>query len=92
MSEQGAYAIIEDKKGNIWATGGVRPSNVWSLRRYDAMTLYSERPTATEIMSRPQMLLDILEDAKGNILFGSGGGVYSYDGKTITDFKNKEDR
>jgi ligand-binding sensor domain-containing protein len=34
------------------------------------------------------MLLGILEDAKGNIWFGSGGGVYRYDGKTITDFKS----
>lgn len=42
------------------------------------------------------MLLGILEDAKGNIWFGSGGGVHRYDarltdgvgqGKTITDFK-----
>jgi ligand-binding sensor domain-containing protein len=35
------------------------------------------------------MLLGILEDAKGNIWFASGHGVYRYDGKTITDFKSK---
>jgi ligand-binding sensor domain-containing protein len=30
----------------------------------------------------------ITEDRRGNIWFGSGGGVYRYDGKTITDFKS----
>jgi sugar lactone lactonase YvrE len=89
----GAYATIEDKKGNIWTTGEVN-SRVWALSRYDAKPLYSEKPTVTEIRSQshPAMLLGILEDAKGNIWFGSGGGVYRYDGKTITDFKGKEDQ
>ena len=63
---------------------------VWALSRYDAKSLYSKKPTVTEIMSQSVMLLGILEDAKGNIWFGSGGGVYRYDGKTITDFKSKE--
>lgn len=48
------------------------------------------RLTVTEIMSQPGMLLGILEDAKGNIWFGSGSGVYRYDGKTITDFKSEK--
>ncbi|QHT71904.1 histidine kinase [Rhodocytophaga rosea] len=88
VSERGAYAIIEDKKGNIWTTGGVN-SGAWALSRYDEKSLYSKKPTVTEIKSQSVMLLGILEDTKGNIWFGSGGGVYRYDGKTITDFKNK---
>ena len=91
VSQRGVYAIIEDKIGNIWTTGEVKfYGNVWALSRYDAKSLYNENPTVTEIMSQSGMLLGILEDAKGNIWFGSGGGVYRYDGKTITDFKGKE--
>ena len=93
VSQRGVYAIIEDKKGNIWTTGEVKLyENVWALSRYDAKSLYNEKPTVTEIMSQsqPAMLLGILEDDDGNIWFGSGGGVYRYDGKTITDFKSKE--
>jgi streptogramin lyase len=90
VSQRGAYAIIEDKKGNIWTTGEVKLNGDWALSRYDQKSLYNEKPTVTEIMSQSGMLLGILEDAKGNIWFGSGGGVYRYDGKTITDFKNKE--
>ena len=93
VSQRGVYAIIEDKKGNIWTTGEVKLyGNVWVLSRYDAKSLYNEKPTVTEIMSqsRPAMLLGILEDDDGNIWFGSGGGVYRYDGKTFTDFKSKD--
>ncbi|HEV7783615.1 MAG TPA: two-component regulator propeller domain-containing protein [Chitinophagaceae bacterium] len=94
VSQKGAYAIIEDKNGNIWTTGASGPpgiGQVWSLSRYDQKSLYNKDPTVTEIMSRPGMLLGMVEDAKGNIWFGSGGpgtGVYRYDGKTITDFKS----
>jgi ligand-binding sensor domain-containing protein len=90
VSNRVAYAIIEDKKGNIWTTGEVDPNGYWALSRYEAKTLYNENPTVTEIMSQAGMLLGILEDTKGNIWFGSSGGVYRYDGKTITDFKSKE--
>ena len=90
VSQKGAYAIIEDKNGNIWTTGNVNfpNGNVWALSRYDQKSLYDKEPTVTEIKSQSGMLLGILEDAKGNIWFGSGGGVYRYDGKTITDFKS----
>jgi ligand-binding sensor domain-containing protein len=92
VSQKGAYAIIEDKKGNIWTTGADEPpgiGQVWSVSRYDAKSLYSQKLTVTEIKSQSGMFLGILEDAKGNIWFGSGDGVYRYDGKTITDFKSK---
>lgn len=93
VSQKGAYAIIEDKNGNIWTTGEVnRYPAVWALSRYDAKSLYDKAPTVTEIKSQSGMLLGILEDAKGNIWFGSGVGVYRYDGKDITDFKSKEEK
>lgn len=89
VSNKGAYAIIEDKNGNIWTSGEVnRNPIVWALSRYDAKSLYDKTPTVKEIMSQSGMLLGILEDAKGNIWIGSGVGVYRYDGKTITDFKS----
>jgi len=89
VSQRGAYAIIEDKKGNIWTTGGVN-SNVWALSRYDAKSLYNKMPTVTEIKSGPPAFLGLLEANDGSIWFGSGSGVYRYDGKVITDFKSKE--
>jgi ligand-binding sensor domain-containing protein len=95
VSQKSAYAIIEDKKGNIWTTGADGPprvGQVWSLSRYDAKSLYSKKPTVTEIKSQSGMLLGILEDGKGNIWFGSGAGVYRYDGQTITDFKSAADQ
>jgi polyisoprenoid-binding protein YceI len=91
VSERGAYAIIEDKKGNIWTTGPVNPANstVQALTRYDANSLYSDKPTVTEIRSG-NAFLGLLEANDGSIWFGDATGVYRYDGKTITDFYNKE--
>ncbi len=37
VSPKGAYAIIQDKKGNIWTTGGVNPRN-WVLSGDDAQS------------------------------------------------------
>jgi len=96
VSQRGAFAIIEDEKGNIWTTGEVNPE-VWALSRYDAKSLYNKMPAVTEIKSGGRMsFLCILEANDGSIWFGSAGvggaGVQRYDGKTITDFKSKEDQ
>ena len=91
VSQRGVYAMIEDKEGNIWTTGGVN-SGIWALSRYDAESLYDENPTVTQIMSGPPAFHGLLEANDGSIWFGSGDGVYRYDGRTITDFKNKEGR
>jgi ligand-binding sensor domain-containing protein len=100
VSQKGAYAIVEDKKGNIWTTGSNGSAGqyfkdgsgraVWALSRYDAKSLYNKNPTVTEIMTGQPGLLGLLEAKDGSIWFGSYRGVYRYDGKTITDFKNNE--
>lgn len=91
VSERGAYAIIQDKKGNIWTTGPVNPADqtVQALNRYEAKSLYSNEPTVTEIRSG-RVFLGLLEANDGSIWFGDATGVYRYDGTTITDFYNKE--
>jgi len=92
VSQRGAYGIIEDKKGNIWTTGEINSNGkVWALSRYDANSLYNKMPTVTEIKSGGIMdFMGILEANDGSIWIGSAGGVYRYDGKTITDFKSEE--
>lgn len=91
INQRGTSAIIEDKKGNIWTTGAVSPNGVgaWKLFRYDQKSLYDQKPAVTEIMSIEKMLCGMLEADDGSIWFGSMNGVYRYDGKTITDFKDQ---
>jgi ligand-binding sensor domain-containing protein len=79
--------IYEDKKGNIWISSGKDSNLGWTLSRYDEKSLSDKKPTVTTIANKP-MIFGILEDDKGNIWFGDLDGVYRYDGKTITDFKN----
>ncbi|MEO7048356.1 MAG: hypothetical protein ABI091_23865 [Ferruginibacter sp.] len=49
-----------------------------------------KKPTVTEIMAGAPAFFGILEANDGSIWFGSGSGVYRYDGETITDCKSKE--
>ncbi|HVY73497.1 MAG TPA: hypothetical protein VG890_01630 [Puia sp.] len=96
VSKRGVYAIIEDKKGNIWTTGQVNPNGngtgVWTLSRYDQKSLYNKKFTITEIMSGGPAFLGLLEANDGSIWFSSSDGVCRYDGKTITNFTSKEDQ
>jgi ligand-binding sensor domain-containing protein len=92
VTQRGAYAIIEDKKGNIWTTGAINPNGVgiWTLSCYDQKALYNKKPKLTEIKKGGPAFLGILEANDGSIWFGSMSGVYRYNGKIITDFKRKE--
>ena len=92
--------IIEDKKGNIWTssestnspawvsseTGNIQ---AWALSRYDGKSLSDKKPMVTEITNKG-MIFGILEAFDGSIWFGTFDGVHRYDGKTITDFKDKQ--
>jgi ligand-binding sensor domain-containing protein len=84
--------IYEDKKGNIWTSSESARDKSWALSRYDEKSLSNIEPTVTEIKSGENMFFGILEADDGSIWFGTLNGVYRYDGKTITDFKSKDDR
>jgi ligand-binding sensor domain-containing protein len=89
VSQTGAYAITEDKKGNIWTSSGN------SILLYDEQSLSNINPALKEIKvsGENSFLFGILEANDGSIWVGARGPeskVYRYDGKTITDFKNKD--
>ena len=79
--------IYEDKKGNIWTSSESANARGWVLSRYDEKSLTDKKPTVTEITNKP-MIFGILEASDGSIWFGTMSGVYRYDGKTITSFKD----
>lgn len=75
--------VLEDKDGNIWTSGKTNASP-WALSRYDQKSLYNNNPTVIEIVSeRLPTLSGMLEADDGSIWFGTGNGLYRYDGKTI---------
>ncbi|EDM37660.1 sensor histidine kinase/response regulator [Pedobacter sp. BAL39] len=85
--------VYEDKKGNIWtssenanesrkALSVTADGAGWVLSRYDEKSLFSIKPTVTEVTNKP-MIFGILEDDKGDVLFGTFDGVYRYDGSAI---------
>jgi ligand-binding sensor domain-containing protein len=81
--------IYEDKKGNIWtSSGSTTDRNNWALSRYNEKLLQSKDATAPEIIKEGEgMLFGILEASDKGIWFGTGNGVYRYDGKSFNNFK-----
>ncbi|MEJ7681881.1 MAG: hypothetical protein WKG06_29335 [Segetibacter sp.] len=53
------------------------------------MLLFNNKATVTEIKSKEGAIFGILEAYDGNIWYGTGKGVYRYDGNTITDSEGK---
>lgn len=68
--------IYEDKAGNLWLSQA-SPEGM-SLKRYDGKVSH-------HIATHGQVF-GILEDRKGNIWFGTPGGIVRYDGKSFEDF------
>jgi len=102
FTQQFVGHITEDKKGNIWtsserdkvnilANPGSDNARAWALSRYDGKSLSDKKPTVTELENKP-MVFGILEANDGSIWFGALDGVYRYDGKTVTDFKSKDEQ
>ncbi|MES2731010.1 MAG: two-component regulator propeller domain-containing protein [Bacteroidota bacterium] len=82
--------IYEDKKGNIWTSSESATTQGWTLSQYNEKSLSNEKATVTHINSGEGMIFGILEAYDGSIWYGTGNGVYRYDGNTFTDFKGKE--
>ena len=79
---------------NIWTSLQSANGRKWALTRYDEKSLSNKKPTVTEITSKyignKGILFGILEANDGSIWFGTGDGVYRYDGKNIKKFKGEE--
>jgi ligand-binding sensor domain-containing protein len=88
------YSILEDKSGNIWfgMLDGICRYNgknfvpiiiPFSIRPLTNNNYYSSRSTKNTVWS-------MLQDKSGNIWFGTGDGVYCYNGITFTRFLNND--
>jgi ligand-binding sensor domain-containing protein len=86
IDQTGAGVIIEDEKGNVLTSIG------GPIFRYDEQTLSDKNPQVTVIKTkyegRRNLPFGMLGAYDGSIWIGSER--YSYDGKTLTDFKSKE--
>jgi ligand-binding sensor domain-containing protein len=75
----GVYAILEDKKGNIWLT--TEDSGVWC---YNGIS-FKNFTTKDGLIC--DSVFSVLEDNNGNLWFGTRGfGLSRYDGKSFVNF------
>lgn len=90
LSSNCVYSILEDKFGNIWL------GTIDGICRYDGKKIipisipFSIRPLVSSNyysnQSKINTIWSMLQDKSGKIWFGTGDGVYCYNGKVFTRF------
>lgn len=84
LSDNTVSAIIEDKAGNI--VFGTKNG----ICKYDGKSVspYTDNADVNKLS-----IASLIEDREGNLWLGTmSSGVYCYDGKTLTNFLNNDDR
>jgi ligand-binding sensor domain-containing protein len=86
LGELGITCLLEDMNGSIWfgtMSKGIYNYDGKNLRNF----LHGDNQTFN-LGSHDQLIINILEDSKGNIWFCSwnGGGVWKYDGLGFTNY------
>lgn len=83
LSRFGVYAMLKDKKGNLWF--GTQAEGVCKVDG-KTLTWFKEKGLAGPAV------LDIFEDSKGRLWFGNNGaGLFFYDGITLTNFTEENE-
>lgn len=83
-------SVYEDKKGNIWFAHGPNGNQKSGLSYFNQKSLLSNHPKTTEISLGTGMFFGITEDKEGCIWVGNLEGVYRYNGKSVSCFKDKK--
>ncbi len=92
LSDNDVWSIYVDKAGTIWvgALGG-------ACRFDEATGAFASFPLPLAPKPNPlrgvtglKLVNAIMEDRAGNMWFGTEGGAYRYDGKTLTNFSEKD--
>jgi ligand-binding sensor domain-containing protein len=85
--EKSVSSLFTDQEGNLWTLGteSLIGSGKWQLTRFGQKTLYEAKPAGTEIFSFKNMLCQGMQAQDGSIWFGSGKGVFRFDGKRVQE-------
>lgn len=81
--------IFENRQGDLF-TNSQKPNTAdWTLSKYSNPQLSSALLVATELLTESNILFGINEDSEGNILIGGTRGLYRFDGKRVSYFKDQ---
>ena len=91
LNSNAVYSILEDKTGNIWigTTDGICCYDGKKFSRLSIPKNYFSTNNDNSYynnQSTPNTVWSILQDKKGILWFGTGDGVYCYNGKKATRF------
>lgn len=86
--EKSVSSLLTDQEGNLWTFGTEKlvGSGRWQVTRFDRNNLDDKELRGTEIYALEYMLCQAMQAKDGGIWFGSGRGVFRFDGNRVQDF------
>ena len=96
LSNNKVWSVLEDKDGNIWfgTTDGIcfynGKKNIPVPITGNFLPTVSNNNYYTD-WSTKNTVCSMLQDKSGKVWFGTGDGVYCYDGKSFTHFLQKDE-
>ena len=92
LSTTSVMFVYEDKKGNVWFTHGTNNRQKAGFSYFDKKSLLGSYPKPTPIYIGGGMFFGLTEDKVGDIWVGKLDGVYRYDGKSVSYFRDKQSK
>ena len=95
LSNNNVWSILEDRTGNIWfgTTDGLCRYNGKNIIRIPISGNFAHTISSNNYyneLSTENTVWSIMQDKSGKIWFGTGDGIYCYDGKIFTRFLDNE--
>lgn len=91
LSDNDVWSIYGDRTGNIWvgSLGGACRFDT-SSGRFSPFPIPEAEPDYLRGVTSAKIVHCIMEDSKGKMWFGTGGGAYIYDGTSVTNISEKD--
>lgn len=83
------WSLAIDNKGMIWI-GTLEGTCLFDKGLFTPFVIPDTEPDPLKGISRAKMVNFIMQDSKDNMWFGTSGGAYFYDGKSLTNISKKD--
>lgn len=89
LADNNTWCLTIDKSGIIWV-GTLQGVSKFDGTTFTAFKLPEGKPDPTRGVTSAKIVHSIIEDSKDHLWFGTNGGAYIYDGKSLMNLSEKD--
>ena len=89
LADNNTWCLTIDKNDIIWV-GTLQGVSQFNSTTFTPFTLPEGKSDPNRGVTSAKIVHSIIEDSKGNMWFGTNGGAYIYNGKSLTNLSEKE--